>query len=260
MASPWRKSVEIEKIAPLLVKAAVQLQIEGITDPKIFSDPGDTKQRKARGEVAMTIITESLEAVGKGVGGAIELDNRPEGFFQRSRTKAKGDEVMSQRDAIARYLEKEAGAEILLSEAELVTATIKAAKDLGHGTEYTVETLIRDGIRRVGQEMISNAVNRENRDPELAPAHTAPGARWDAYEEAYQELQAIVGTKAWSYRKPYITLSYIAGALKGPKSNVVQLKRWADATGRNIVPAPLADEDQSAGGQIVDDKMERNEG
>ena len=259
MASPWRPSLKVQELAPLLVEAAVQLQIPGVNDPEEFQDPGDTKGRKARADLAAQIVENSLKAVAKGAGSSIELDGRKEPFFERARTKPKEHELVSQKEAIAKFLGVEADGEILLSESELVSATIRAAKELGHGDEYGLETLIRDGIRRVGQEMISNAINKSNRDADSAPAPTAPGARWDAYEAAYLELKSILGTKNWTYRKPFITLSYIAGALKGPKSNVVQLRRWAEATGKEIVPAPLAEEDQTAGGLIVDDKMERGE-
>lgn len=259
MVSPWRPSLKVQELAPLLVEAAVQLQIPGVTDPVEFKDPGNRDGRIKRANLANQIIEQSLEAVSKGAGGAIELDTRKEPFFERARTKPKDHELVSQKKAIAKFLGLEGDGEILLSESELVSATIRAAKELGHGDEYGLETLIRDGIRRVGQEMISNAINKTNRDANSAPAPTAPGARWDAYETAYLELKSILGTKNWTYRKPFITLSYIAGALKGPKSNVVQLRRWAEATGKEIVPAPFAEEDQTAGGLIVDDKMEREE-
>ena len=257
--SPWRPALRVEELAPLLVEAAVQLQIPGVTDPGEFQDPGNRDGRTKRANLATQIIEQSLELVGKGGGGAIELDGRKEPFFERARTKAKDHELVSQKEAIAEFLGLDPSGEILLSESELVTGAIKAARELGHGDEYTLETLIRDGIRRMGQEMISNAVNKKNRDADSAPAPTAPGGRWDAYEAAYLELKSILGTKNWTYRKPFITLSYIAGALKGPKSNVVQLRRWAVSTGKEIVPAPLPDEDQTAGGLIVDDKLERME-
>lgn len=259
MASPWRPALKVQELAPLLVKAAVQLQIPGVNDPEEFQDPGDRDGRTNRASLATQIIEKSLKAVGKGVGGAIELDGRKEPFFDRARTKPKDHELVSQKEAIAKFLGVEADGEILLSESELVTAAIKAAKELGQGDGYNLDALIRDGIRRVGQELISNAVNKTNRDADSAPAPTSPGARWDAYDAAYMELKSILGTKNWTYRKPFITLSYIAGALIGPKSNVVQLRRWAEATGKQIVPAPLPDEDQTAGGLIVDDKMERDE-
>ena len=259
MPSPWRPALKVQELAPLLVNAAVQLQIPGVNDPEEFQDPGDTKGRSNRALLATQIIEQSLEAVAKGAGGAIELDGRKEPFFDRARTKAKDHELVSQKEAIARFLGIEATGEILLSESELVTAAIKAAKELGQGDGYNLETLIRDGIRRVGQELISNAVNKTNRDADSAPAPTSPGARWDAYDAAYMELKSILGTKNWTYRKPFITLSYIATWGQGPNSNVVQLRRWANATGKQIVPAPLPDEDQTAGGLIVDDKLERDE-
>ena len=260
MPSPWRPALKVEELAPLLVDAAVQLQIPGVTDPAEFEDPGDRDGRTKRAILATQIIEKSLEAVAKGTAGPIELYSEKEPFFDRARTKPKDHEVLSQKEAIAKFLGIELKGEILLSESELISGALKAAKELGQGDNYNIESLIRDGIRRVGQEMISNAVNKTNRDSDSAPAPTAPGTRWDAYESAYMELKSILGTKNWTYRKPFITLSYIAGALIGPKSNVVQLRRWAEATGKDIVPAPLRDEDQTAGGLIVDDKLERKEG
>ena len=125
-----------------------------------------------------------------------------------------------------------------MSEADFVAASIKAARELGHGHDYTLDRLIHDGISRVGQELISNAVNKGNRKDKDAPAHTSPGGRWDAYEEAYQELQAIVGTKAWTYRKPYITLSYIAGALKGLSRTLFNFGGGLMELGRRLFPPP----------------------
>ena len=260
MVSPWRPSLKVQELAPLLVEAAVQLQIPGVTDPVEFQDPGDRDGRIKRANLATQIIEQSLEAVAKGAGGAIELDTRKEPFFERARTKPKEHELVSQKEAIAKFLGLEADGEILLSESELVSATIRAAKELGQGDGYNLETLIRDGIRRVGQELISNAVNKTNRDANSAPSPTSPGSRWDAYETAYLYLKSILGTKTWGemgFRKPFITCSYIAGAVNGSKTNVVQIRRWVAGTGKQIIPAPLPDEDQTAGGLIVDDKMER---
>lgn len=258
-SSSWRRNLDIPSIADKLVKAAIQLQIEGISDESDFHDPTDTKLRKARADLAIHIIETCLDLVGEGVGSEVELGTSPQGYFYRSRIAPTKNEVTSQREALAKYLGREPGVEILMTESDFVTAAIKAARELGHGAEYGLTRLIHDGISRVGQELISNAVARDNRKQTDTPSHTAPGCNWDIYEKSYQELQAIVGTKSWKRRKPYITLTYIAQANDGTKSNSVQLRRWAEATGKTIVPQPRPDEDQSAGGLIVDDKLKRDE-
>ena len=126
-ASSWRRNLDIPKLAPLLAKAAIQLQIEGISDETDFHDPKSTKLRQARANLAMQIIESCLSLVGEGTGSAVELDTRPQGYFYRSRVEPKENEVLSQREALGKYLGCKPGVEILMSEADFVAASIKAA-------------------------------------------------------------------------------------------------------------------------------------
>ena len=65
-ASSWRRNLDIPKLAPLLATAAIQLQIEGISDETDFHDPKSTKLRQARANLAMQIIESCLSLVGEG--------------------------------------------------------------------------------------------------------------------------------------------------------------------------------------------------
>ena len=251
--SPWRLSFVIPDLSSSnLAAAAVQLQIEGVTKPEDLEDPGTTKGRTAISSLVKSIIESSIAEVASGSTGSVELGDRPEEFFQRARTKPQDHEMKPQELAIKDFLGLDHDAELMLSEQELVAAAIRASKELGGKPDYCLSDLIRDGIRRVGQEMVSNAVNRQNRKAGSGSSYTSPGANWHKYEAAYQQLKLEVGTPAWDRRKPYITLGYIA---QESKTNVIQIRRWAESTGREIVAAPGPDEDQTAGCQIVNDKL-----
>lgn len=237
-------------MAPLLSGAAIQLGIEGIRGPEDFSDPGEKKERGARARLALEVVKAALERVATSCDSTLELSHRAEPFFLRARSKAHPYEFKSQEEAIAEYLGLDGG-ELILSERDLIHGALRAAVDLGKPAEFCMDDLIREGLRKVSQDLITTAVNQQNRKEELEPSSTVSGSRWDKYEEAYQKLQAELGTKAWSRRKPYITLSYIASECG---SNVVQIGRWAEITGKRIVGKPDKDEDQTAGGLIVNDK------
>ena len=251
--SPWRKNLDPSQMADQLAAAGIHLKVEGVQADS-FIDPLSTVERTKSAKLAMVVIEKALEAAASGSGSGLELSDKREPFFARARNEAKDHEEMSQAEALRRFLDLDTD-DLILSERALVTAALEAAKILGYGEEYSLEDLIRDGLRRACQEMISLAVNKKNRKEGTATGFTALGVRWEKYEEAYNKLQATLGTPAWGFRKPYITLSYIAGSIEGAKSNVVQIRRWADATGKQIVPQPGRDEDPTAGGLIVDDKL-----
>ena len=252
--SQWRPSFPITKLAAVLAKAAIQLDHEVGTDPDYFAPTDDTDKRTEAAKVANHLILLSLEKVGQGAGSGLELSDAREPFFTRARKSPSEHEKKSQFDAICDYLDID-DESLVISEKDLVTGALKAARQLNGGVDYKLEDLIRDGIRRVGQELISNAVNQENRREGSKGGFTSPGSRWPQYEKAFARLKVIQGTNAWTYRKPYITLSYIAGAVDGPKSNVVQIRRWAEGVGHAIVGQPGPDEEPTAGGAIVDDKL-----
>lgn len=237
---------------PQLVAAAIQLGIEGVKTVDDLADPG-AGNRAPINALIRSIIDSCIEQVAAGnVAGSVELGDRPEPFFQRSRSEVQDHEIKPQEEAIREFLGLEGEGELMLSEQDLVVGAIRASKELSGNSEYDFNQLLREGVRRVGQEMISNAVNKSNRKPGSGTSFTSPGARWEVYDQAYQKLKLEVGTQAWDRRKPYITLGYIAGVAK---SNVVQIRRWAEATGKDIVARPGRDEDQTAGCLIVDDKI-----
>ncbi len=248
--SAWRPSLKVADMAPLLAGAAVQMEIEGVTKAEDFDDPTTRAARTQLAVVIQSIVESALTQVAAGGAGSVELGDRPEEFFQRARTEPKDHEIKSQHEALLEYLGLDE--ELILSEQDMVTAAIQAAKELGLAPDYSLSNLIRDGIRRVGQELISNAVNKTNRKEGTGTSFTSPGARWEKYEEAYNKLKLEVGTASWGRRKPFITLSYIAGEAR---SNVIQIRRWAEATGKEIVGRPGKDDDQTAGCLIVDDKI-----
>ncbi len=253
--SPWRLSVPVSELSSTdLANAAVQLQIEGVSSAEDLADPGIGPERTALNKLIRSIMESSVAQIAAGGTSAVELGDRPEQFFQRARTKIQEHEKKSQETAIKEFLGIEPDGELLLSEQELVAAAIRASKDLGGRPDYSLTDLIRDGIRRVGQEMISNAANRENLKPGSKVGATSPGAKWDKYEASYQKLQLQVGTPAWEGRKPYITFGYIA---TDAKTNVIQIRRWAEATGKKIVGRPDVDrgDDPTAGCNIVDEKL-----
>jgi hypothetical protein len=251
--SPWRPPFDPSRMSAQLIAAGIHLKVEGV-EGETFEDPIETPARSKKGALALEVIDKALVAAASGAGAGLELSDRLEPFFSRVRTELKEHEKQCQADALRDFLKLDTD-DLILSERDLVTSALEAAKVLGYGDEYALEDLIRDGLRRACQEMISLAVNKVNRKEGAASGFTAPGARWDQYEAAYTKLQASVGTPSWGFRKPYITLSYIAGTIDGAKSNVIQIRRWAESTGKAIVPRPGRDEDPTAGGQIVDDKL-----
>lgn len=251
--SPWRPSINVPEMAELLANAGIQLQIEGVKDASTFDDPENTAGRSHSSKLIIAVITAALEAVARGAGSSVELSDKPEQFFQRARNKVSDGELRSQKDAIISFLGIEPCHQILLSEVDLVRHALKAARDLKYGDNYSQEDLLHEGIRRVGQELISNAANNLNRDPDAPLPPTAAGRNWDKYAKAYEELKAMQSTKAWPYRKPFITASTIAGYVQ-PQTNPIQIRRWMESVGIEEVAVPKPGEDQTAGGQVVDPK------
>jgi hypothetical protein len=253
--SPWRPAIPIQSTewAELLAKAAVQLNIEGVQGPEAFEDTRLTDDRTAKSKLIVEIVKVALEAVVSGSGNGVELSDKPEPFFQRARTKPTDGELRSQQSAIVSFLGLEPTNQIVISEAELVGHALKAAREMKYGEEYGLNDLVHEGIRRVGQELVSNAANNLNRDPDAPLSPTAPGRNWNAYAKAYNDLKAQLGTPAWPYRKPFITASTIAGYVQ-PQSNPIQIRRWMASVGLEEVAVPKPGEDQTAGGQIVDPK------
>jgi hypothetical protein len=251
--SPWRPAINVPEFADLLAKAAVQLQIEGVEGPEAFDDPETTAGRTAKNKLILSTIQAALEAVASGAGNGVELSDNPEPFFQRARMKPNDGELRSQQSAIVSFLGLEPTNQIVISESELVAHALKAAREMKYGDEYGLNDLVHEGIRRVGQELVSNAANNLNRDPDAPLSPTAPGRNWDSYAKAYNALKAQLGTPAWPYRKPFITASTIAGYVQ-PQSNPIQIRRWMSAVGLEEVAVPKPGEDPTAGGLIVDPK------
>ncbi len=249
--SAWRPTFRPVEWASLLANAAIQLEIEGVSGPEDFADPEERKARERAAALALSIIKSSLEHIASGGSSSVELGEGLEVFFQRCRSEKKEHEIVSQEAAIKDFLGVEGDGEIMISELQLVEGAIRAARDLNQNTNYGLSNLIRDGIRRVGQEMISNAINRSNRKPG-SKSFTTPGANWPLYEQAYTALQNECGTPAWTKRKSYITIGFIA---QRASTNVVQIRRWAESTGKEIVPRPDEREDPTAGLKIVDENL-----
>ena len=257
--SPWRRSIDIPGNAENLARAAQVLGYTDITEAADFADPGDTRARKARADIAIDIFEKALERVVESAS-PVELGERPEPYFERARRDRKSTEIKDQRSAIAEFLglERPSGKEsIVLSEADLVTGAIKAAAALGYPDGWSIDDLIHEGIRRVAQELISNAANETNKTDDAPKSRTSPGVNWQKYQQTLDQLIEDQGTDRWVYRKPYITISTIAGAVQ-PKTNDVQIRRWIAANDIPTFAPPSPDsKDQTMAGKIVDPKLNK---
>lgn len=253
----WRKSVRLSgKLSELANKLAPLVGIDDAGDLSV--DPGEREARTATGNLIFTVIEASLEQMVAGSGG-YKMGDSPEPFFERTRTEKKDGEKLAQRAAIAKHLDLDKSDRIVISEVDLVGAALKAARRFN--SNYDVQDLIRDGVRRVAQELITNAANEENTVDGAHVYRPVQGANWAKYEQALQTLRAELNTKAWPFRKPYITLSAIASTVVG-NTNVVQIRRWLDATGQKRIPSPdhnseLYKKDETLAGAIVDPALDK---
>lgn len=249
--SPWvRTRVAMEPLVPLVRKAAARL---GIAEAVELQDPRSKGKRQELASLAFDVIEKALAAVGEGnVGETISFADDPEPYFHRARQKPQEGEVMSQRDAIIKFLNL-SGDKLILSEADLVAGALRAAQVLNYG-KFDAMDLVREGVKRVAQELISNAANVANSDPTKGKPATSPGRNWANYERALNELRTEVGTPAWAYRKPYISISTIAGRVV-PNTNPIQIRRWLEAKSIPTVAPPRPGEDQTAKGNIVDPQL-----
>lgn len=252
-ASPWRKSIPVEPLLEPVQAAAVQLGRTEAMNLVAEGDPGDTKLRADKAVLVFDVIREALAAVATGGATSFEVGDQPEPFFARARKEVREGEIKSQLQAVAEFLGTDHQAGVVVTEGELIAGAIKAAEVLKL-PKYTVEDLLHEGVRRVAQEMISNAVNVLNAVDPSAKPRTMTGRNWDTYEEALNELRAAQGTPAWTPTKPYITVSTIAGYTR-PATNSVQIRRWLAAKKIPTIAPPTPEEvraDPTLGGKIVD--------
>lgn len=258
-ASPWRKTVSLPgTIGPLANLAAPHLGMAEVGDLTV--DPKTKTEREQVAKVMFTVVEAALEKVAMGGGEGYSLSQEPEPFFERTRTDKKAGEKISQRAAIAKYLDLNTGADrVVISEAELVSYALKAIRRFN--SAYGLEDLIRDGIRRVAQELVTNAANEENSEGGAKRYRPVRGANWEKYQTALNTLKVDLGSPAWPFHKPYITLGAIASTVVG-NTNVVQIRRWLDATGQPRVPSPdhTSDrfkQDPTLAGAIVDPQLDK---
>ena len=165
-------------------------------------------------------------------------------------------ELIDQRSAIADFLgiERPVGKEsIVISESDLVSQALKAAKALGYAESWGIEEMLHEGLRRVAQELVSNAALQNNRDPNAPKSATAPGLNWSFYQQVLDQLIEDQGTDRWTGRNSYITISKLATKAE---TNDVQIRRWISANNIPTFPPPgPKDEDRMLAGKIVDPKL-----
>ena len=238
--SPWRLDLQPSQHAEEFYQAAVRLGIAEIQSKDELGDPGSEGRRKINSLIKMVLFA-ALEDAGKST--SFEISDKPEPFFDRARREVREGEEIPQRDAIAKFLGVQVPVQgsLLVSEEDLVAGSIKAAKILRYQSITCLEDLIREGIRRVSQELISNAVNIENVDPEAPPkiSSTRPGLNWEKYQIALDKLRVELGTPAWASRKPYITVSTIATEAR---TNVIQIRRWISHNNIETIGAPTLEQ------------------
>jgi hypothetical protein len=252
-ASPWRKSIPVEPLLEPVQTAAVQLGRTEAMNLVAEGDPGDTKLRADKAELVFDVIREALAAVASGGTTSFQVGDQPEPYFARARKEIRDGELKAQFDAIADFLGVEPNPGIAVTEAELIAGAIKAADVLKY-PRYTVEDLLHEGVRRVAQELISNAVNLLNAEDPTSKPVTMTGRNWPEYDRALAELRAELGTAAWKLRKPFITVSTIAGRVN-PPTNTIQIRRWLAAQQIPTIAPPTPEElraDPSLGGKVVD--------
>ena len=241
--SIWKRQIPLKTKLPLIRAAARAMGFTELTD---VEDPIDSTKRSDIGALIDELIVEALSRAAQGSGDGYQLHHEPEPFFaavRQSPNTAKGEKI-SKFEAIRNFLglPNDGKNQIVLSEAALVDAALRSAKILQKGSGYNLEEMIREGIRKVAQDLITRASTIDNfsdSDDAKKALRTAPGRNWDHYEKVLNELRAELGTPAWRYNKPMITVSVLS---RRAETNDVQIRRWIAQKGITDVFDPKSAE------------------
>lgn len=218
-----------------------------LTDFSADSYPDrSTEKTVALNEVRSLILDAAKDvANGEVSGEGYKLSDLPEEYFKEARKEIRKDsegkpvEAVSQAEALRDFLRIEKDQPIVLTEAELVAAALKAARSNLRSANYGIEDLIREGISMVAQSMISKHIATEN-SVGKAPDNIA-GSRDNVYLEALNRLRILIGDRdAWFTRFPrskQITVSVLA---REAGTNDVQIRAFLQRHGITDVYDPKA--------------------
>jgi len=187
-------------------------------------------ERKAIAAMLNNLIVEAVKSTAEKDGSAditYTLSDAPEPRFTTVRNKprigsdGKPVEALSQAEAIRHFLRLQPGAPIVLSEDELVTHAIRAAREQNRGRDYGVEDLVREGLAMACQAIISKHVAATNLAPGAESPTNLPGSNDDHYLDVLKRLrEANADPDIWfSSKNPFgrkrkreITMSVLSRA------------------------------------------------